>query len=94
MITKADILSFIADREPELREAQFLPADFWEEAYDVLLLADLISAGWATATEAGQKAIDIIYDAMCSIRDIGAETEFETIEDFFLEQEVTEDDTI
>lgn len=94
MITRADILSFIADREPELKEAQFLPADFWEEAYDVLLLADLISAGWATATEAGQKAIDIIYDTMCSIRDIGAETEFETIEDFFREQEVDEDDNI
>jgi hypothetical protein len=94
MITRADILSFIADREPELREAQFLPEDFWEEAYDVLLLADLISAGWATATEAGQNAIDIIYDTMCSIRDIGAETEFETIEDFFREQEVDEDDTI
>jgi hypothetical protein len=91
---RADILSFFLDREEELKEAGFLPSDFWEEAVDVLNLSSFISAGWAEATEAGQKAIDIVYDTMCSIREIGAETEFETINDFFLEQEVEEDDNI
>ena len=94
MMRRADILSFIADRENELREAEFLPSDFWEEAFDVLLLCDIISAGWAEATEAGQKAIEIVYDTMCSIRDVSPEQEFETIEDFFLEHEVSEDDNV
>jgi hypothetical protein len=94
MMRRADILSFIADREDDLRQAEFLPADFWEEAYDVLLLCDIISAGWAEATEAGQKAIDIVYDTMCSVRDVAPEQEFETIEDFLLAQEVDEDDYI
>lgn len=94
MMRRADILSFIADREEDLRQAEFLPEDFWEEAYDVLLLCDMISAGWAEATPEGQKAIDVVYDTMCSIRDIGAETEFETIDDFLLEQAVDENDYI
>ena len=94
MMRRADILTFISEREDELKEVGFLPSDFWEEAVDVLNLSSFISADWAEATEAGQKAIDIVYDTMCRIREIGAETEFANINDFFLEQEVEEDDNV
>ena len=94
MMRRADILSFILEREEELKEVAFLPSDFWEEAVDVLQLSSFISAGWAEATEEGQKAIDLVYDVMCNIRDVAAEKEFATIDDFFLEQEVEQDDDL
>ena len=88
MLTKADILSFIGNSFEQLDTIGFLPDDFWDEAKDVLALSDMVSCGWATATEQGQLTIDIVYEAMCDIREIDSSEEFETIEDFFKAQEV------
>lgn len=88
MLTKADILSFIGNSFEQLDTIDFLPEDFWVEAKDVLTLADIVSAGWATPTEQGNLVIDIVYEALCDVRDIDSSEEFETIEEFFKSQAV------
>lgn len=84
----AEILATIYDDGVDLAAVEYLPADYWTECEDALVLADFVSGGWAEPTEMGKSQLEYAWRVLCDVRELDPEIMYDSVLDFFQAQAV------
>jgi hypothetical protein len=83
----AEILHEVADNKDFMLSSNFLGEEFYKEFSDVLQLGRCLSAGWATSTTQGRTAMRFAWQALCAMRGVDEETDFENFDGWIRKQE-------
>lgn len=84
----ADVLHEVADNKDLLISSNFAGEEFYTEFGDVLELGRCISGGWAISTTEGRTAMRFAWQALCAMRSIDTETDFENFDGWIMKQAV------
>jgi hypothetical protein len=82
----AEVLHEVADNKDFMLSSNFLSEEFYKEFSDVLELGRCISGGWATSTQDGRTAMRFAWQALCAMRNIDEETDFDNFDGWIQKQ--------
>jgi hypothetical protein len=84
----SDILALIYADGVDLAGLDYLPADYWKECEDSLVLATFVSNGWVELTEMGKAQIEFAWRVLCEVRELDPEVMYDSPIAFFEAQAV------